>query len=332
VPTRTPVSADDESAPLRDAGAPPPVRRGGAAVAADRAADSATGSAVDGAVDSALDSAPDGVVDSAAAATAAGARARRYLFWAIVSSWLLWWPAAAVSARLPHGFANLAIVLGTLCIALVAGILLFARDSAAQRSAYWRALIGLRGRVPAGLALAALLMPALALTAALADAVVRGHPLQGGPVVAGGLPFLPYLKTFAFGLLLGPLAEELGWRGYALAPLQLRYGVLRGALVLALVHALWHLPLFFLAGSAQQKLGFLTPDFWHFMAAVLVFDLIVAALYVWTGGSTLAAVVLHASFNLATGLFVLSPFGAQVQDGLFAALGLLCVLALASDR
>jgi membrane protease YdiL (CAAX protease family) len=259
----------------------------------------------------------------------AGTRAHRYLFWAIGSSWLLWWPAAAASAKLPHGFANLAIVLGTLCIAAAAVVLLFTRDSAGQRAAYWRGLIGLRGRVPAGLAVAALLMPALALAAALADAVVRGHGLQAGPVIAGGLTFFLYLKTFAFGLLLGPLAEELGWRGYALAPLQLRYGALRGALVLALVHALWHLPLFFLVGSAQQKLGFLTPDFWHFMAAVLVFDLIVAALYRWTGGSTLAAVVLHASFNLATGLFVLSPFGAQVQDGLAAALGLLCVLALA---
>ncbi len=257
-------------------------------------------------------------------ALAAGARGWRFLFWAVLSSWLLWWPAAALGSRLPHAMANAAILAGTLCIALAALVLLWVRDSPAQRRSYWAGIV--RARPLPALVCAALLMPAIALLAATADALAGGRGLHAGPVAAGGLgPYL-YLKTFAFGMVLGPIWEEMGWRGYALAPLQARYGARGGALLLAVVHALWHLPLFFLVGSAQQKLGFLTPDFWRFMADVLVFDVLAAAFFTRLQGSTLAAIVLHAGFNLSAALWVLSPGAAWLREGLLAALAVLALL------
>jgi membrane protease YdiL (CAAX protease family) len=44
-------------------------------------------------------------------------------------------------------------------------------------------------------------------------------------------------------LLLGPLAEELCWRGYALDALQEKWGALVSSLVLGFFWPLWHLPL-----------------------------------------------------------------------------------------
>lgn len=50
-------------------------------------------------------------------------------------------------------------------------------------------------------------------------------------------------------LLINGYGEEAGWRGYALARLQARFGALRATLYLTLGWAGWHLPLFFVLAS-----------------------------------------------------------------------------------
>ena len=43
--------------------------------------------------------------------------------------------------------------------------------------------------------------------------------------------------------------EEIGWRGYALPRLAARFGFARGSILLGLIWACWHLPLFFIPGT-----------------------------------------------------------------------------------
>ena len=99
-----------------------------------------------------------------------------------------------------------------------------------------------------------------------------------------------------FGILTN--GEEIGWRGYALPRLQARYGALAASLIIGVVWAVWHLPKFWTAGSAQ------TYPFWMFVLAMLP----EAILYTWvfnnTRGSLLLVTVLHAAVNTA---FVLLP-------------------------
>jgi membrane protease YdiL (CAAX protease family) len=88
--------------------------------------------------------------------------------------------------------------------------------------------------------------------------------------------------------------EELGWRGFALPRLQERHGALLASLILGVIWACWHLPLFFVPGS-QRDAGF---------PAFLLGTIGLSILFTWlfnnTGGSVLLCMVLHQSINTLT--------------------------------
>ena len=140
-------------------------------------------------------------------------------------------------------------------------------------------------------------LPILFLLPAVAALTVLGGRWLGWEMPAFPLLAQPLnlIGTFFFIFFLGgPLGEEFGWRGYALEPMQRRWGALVASLGLGLLWGLWHLPLHFIEGTAQQVI-----PVWQFVAQQMV----LAVLYTWlfnhTGGSVLAAMVFHALGNLS---------------------------------
>jgi membrane protease YdiL (CAAX protease family) len=89
------------------------------------------------------------------------------------------------------------------------------------------------------------------------------------------------------------LGEELGWRGFALPRLLRRIGPVRASVLLGLVWAVWHAPLYWTTGATLEG----TPV-WLLLVQLPA----CAVLYTWvfqrTGGSALPAIVLHASLSL----------------------------------
>ena len=112
------------------------------------------------------------------------------------------------------------------------------------------------------------------------------------------LPFAIFILIF------GPLPEELGWRGYALDGLQARYNALISSLILGLIWALWHVPLFFMNGTWQHdKLGFATVDFWTFVFGTVIISILFTWIYNNTNRSTLSAILFHFVINFSGELF-----------------------------
>ncbi|MGB3391405.1 MAG: CPBP family intramembrane glutamic endopeptidase, partial [Pseudaminobacter sp.] len=165
----------------------------------------------------------------------------------------------------------------------------------------------------------------------LIAAAAHGAASGGWPVFAplrelGAAP-LGLLAFAPFMLVFGPLPEELGWRGYALEPLQRGLGPLRAAMLLGVVHALWHLPLFFMEGSYQHSLGVLNISFWRFMANVLVLSIVMTWLFNRTRQSTLAMIIFHFADNLTGELFDLPEPAEWLRMGLYALIAACLVAA-----
>jgi CAAX protease family protein len=86
--------------------------------------------------------------------------------------------------------------------------------------------------------------------------------------------------------------EEIGWRGYALPHLAARLGLARASLLLGIIWAIWHLPLFFVPGIDNYGQSFMI-----FALQVTAISVPMAWLYARTGGSLLLVMLMHGANN-----------------------------------
>jgi membrane protease YdiL (CAAX protease family) len=122
--------------------------------------------------------------------------------------------------------------------------------------------------------------------------------LMGVQLPALQLSLLTTLTLFAL-FFIAAIAEELGWMGYAIDPLQERFGALRGALILGVVWAVWHfIPLL----EAHRSLEFIG---WWSLGTVTS-RVIMVWLYNNTGRSVFVAVLFHTMINLSYFMFPIS--------------------------
>jgi membrane protease YdiL (CAAX protease family) len=125
-------------------------------------------------------------------------------------------------------------------------------------------------------------------------------------------------------LLASPLAEELGWRGYALPKLQCMVGPFRATMVLGLVWALWHLPLFLVKGWTSASVPV-------FAMIVIGWSTIITFVFNWSGGSVIVAVIAHSAANACSPFLRDMLAGVPTREGvsweLVIALSLLALAA-----
>ncbi len=126
----------------------------------------------------------------------------------------------------------------------------------------------------------------------------------GGPVLPAPPPSIWFtLPVLIVALVIPALFEEIGWRGYALPRLQFRYSALAASLILGVIHACWHLPLWFIPG-----LGFEDLPFPFYALLVIGLAVLFAWLYNSTGGSLLIIGLFHAAINAYP-----APWGTALQ-------------------
>jgi membrane protease YdiL (CAAX protease family) len=238
----------------------------------------------------------------------------------LATAWSFWIPVAASSRPLlPAHMPPLLLVVGAFGPSLSAIVLM----AVEQGRAGIRRLLGplLKWYVGARWYLVAFLLPAAVYVSAAALYVLLGGVI---PPYAGAIPWhlLPVYFVIAL-LFVGPLQEEVGWRGYALPILQSRMSALSASVVLGSLWAFWHLPLFWTTGPGHPNVSF-----GLFATAVMALSILFTWVYNNTRGSLLIILLFHASFNFTLWFVPVLPTGMLPLRLSLIGVGLLWVVAI----
>jgi uncharacterized protein len=242
-------------------------------------------------------------------------------------TWLIWGMAIVLGISMETAMGLGILLLGALGPMVTGiGFIYLTRDKEG-RCDYWKRVISFK-RIPARWYLVIFLFaPILNILAALLDSLTGGGGTTWGEAVLNFVPDpLSLIPSILFASLI-PFIEELGWRGYVLDRLQARQNALVSSLILGVVWALWHLPLFFVEGSYQAGLGVGTLAFWLFMIGIVHLSLLFTWIYNNTGRSILAVILFHAMVNFAGELIALSERADTISIALWmvAAIGIAAI-------
>jgi membrane protease YdiL (CAAX protease family) len=207
-------------------------------------------------------------------------------------TWACFITALAWSGRLPSGAPlgpglSALILFGTFAPSMVAvGLTARAAGGAAVRTLLGRLF---QWKVSAQLYLFAIgYMAVIKLTVAPVHRVATGTWPRFGDE-----PWYLLIAATVFSTVIGGQAgEEIGWRGYALPRLATRFGLARASIMLGVIWASWHLPLFFLRQADTYGQSFPV-----YLLQVTALSVAIAWLYGRTNGSLLLTMLMHSAIN-----------------------------------
>ena len=106
-------------------------------------------------------------------------------------------------------------------------------------------------------------------------------------------PILSLINTFVG----GPIAEELGWRGYAQSLLQEKISYNLSGLIIGFIWAIWHLPLFIFLPKATANI-----PLFYYIILFSCFGVLFSWLFNKTSRSILISILFHGGINFTIGL------------------------------
>ena len=216
-------------------------------------------------------------------------RILKFYLTAFIYSWGVWFLLPKAVVLNPYVLASIG-GLGPV-VALV--LFLITSDSSESRAFLIR-LTNFKG-IPKVLLISSVIVP---FAFSLLSNLFWGLPLSIDKEFAGaGIVYPLFLIVF------GPIPEEMAWRGIALDGINEKLGYFKAQLIVAVLWASWHLPLFYIDGTYQSSLGILTIEFWLFFMNIFILSFLTGWLYIKSKHSIIIAIIFHYTVNLSGEMF-----------------------------
>jgi uncharacterized protein len=243
-----------------------------------------------------------------------------------VYSWILWTPLLAIPVDIVPGESDALIWVGVILMYLggfgpLVGAAVVVKVAGGDLRTWVSQIV--KWRVDRRWWLVALGLPIVATIAVSILYILFDGPHDIDTLV----PILFYIPLLLFAVVLsGGLNEEPGWRGLALPLLQERYSALTSSLIIGVVWAVWHLPLFFTPVAPHSDFPLVSQIL--YFPAVVVWSILLTWVYNGTA-SVLLVMFLHAGLNTAGAWIPIDPEGIII-DGVVqeAYVGLISALNL----
>jgi len=116
--------------------------------------------------------------------------------------------------------------------------------------------------------------------------------------------FIKQLPSIIPLIILGPLSEEFGWRGFLQKRVNSEFSPILGSLVIGITWSLWHLPLFFMLGTSQHDFNM---PFLPFLIAITSSSFIYTYVNMISNESLFSAILLH-----WVGTYIMQVIASQV--------------------
>ncbi len=129
---------------------------------------------------------------------------------------------------------------------------------------------------------------------------------------------------FVLQLLMGPTAEEPGWRGYFFTEVSAERGILKGSVITGLVWGLWHTPLWLMEGFSPLNLVIYAVSF---MGAVIGISIIMGYIY-GKHRNLIYCTIIHLLFNFLNALVMIDQNRMPFAVAIYAVLYLLVAAVL----
>jgi len=147
-----------------------------------------------------------------------------------------------------------------------------------------------------------IVLPAMIILIATGISFLFGNPFP----FPESSKWLSLLLMFILLTLQAGLGEEIGWRGYLTPKLSEKYSILVSSLIVGVIWALWHLPMYFIPGVIQyeisQKIGFL-PIFAMYSIFIIASSIVLSWIFFTSNKNLWLPVLLHGSVNTFAWLF-----------------------------
>ncbi len=224
----------------------------------------------------------------------------KFLILTFSASWVVWF--CAIGLNLPNVLNGILILLGAFMPSIMGTILSTYKKDKEIKRAFWNRVVSFK-RIGSRWFLFIIGFFAVNWVVTI---IIYGFAEGGVPEFTNTIQILTnpvvIIGFTIIQILGGPLAEELGWRGYALDILQQNWTALTSSFILGLFWAVWHFPLFFVKNTSQISMGFGTTLFWLWVVGVFSTSVFMTWIYNNTNRSILGAILIHLIGNYINSL------------------------------